>query len=107
MSFTASYRGIGEMLRSAEMEAEMRRRAEQAMTFAVAIAPVGDPRKDRHPGRYKASFRVQSTRRGGVRHDRASATLVNDAPEAAMVEYGNRNVAQHRVLGKAIDAMRD
>jgi hypothetical protein len=100
------YRGIGEMLRSVEMEAEMRRRAERALAFAEAIAPVGDPSSDPHSGRYAASFRVTSSRRGGFKHDRASAVLENDSPEAYMVEYGNRNVEKHRILAKSIDAMR-
>jgi hypothetical protein len=100
------YRGIGEMLRSVDMEAHMRSRAEKAMAFAEAIAPVGNPKNDPHSGRYAASFHVESSRHGGMKGDRASAVLVNDSPEAYMVEYGNRNVEKHRILAKSIDAMR-
>jgi hypothetical protein len=104
--FSLDYEGVGELLRSVEMESEMRRRAEHGMAFAEAIAPVGNPRSDPHSGRYAASFRVTSSRRGGFKHDRASAVIENDSPEAYMVEYGNRNVEKHRILAKSIDAMR-
>jgi hypothetical protein len=106
-NFSLDHAGVGELLRSGDMEAEMRRRAEKAMSFAVAIAPVGDPKNDQHAGRYAASFRVSSSRHGGMKGDRAAAELVNDSPEAYMVEYGNRNVKKHRILAKSIDAMRD
>ena len=105
--FTLDYAGVGELLRSVDMEAHMRSRAERALAFAEAIAPVGNPKNDPHAGRYAASFRVESSRHGGMKGDRASSVLVNDSPEAYMVEYGNRNVPKHRVLAKSIDAMRD
>lgn len=99
-----SYAGVGELLRSAEMEAEMRRRGELVKQQCEATAPVFEPGP--HPGRYRDAFRVESTREGGVKHDRAAAKVVNDAPENVAVEFGNRNVPRHRTMGRAIDAAR-
>lgn len=106
-SFNASYRGIGEMIRSIEMEAEMVRRAEKIKARAEAIAPVGKPPDDKHPGRYKASFHVSSTKRGGVHHDRAEATVTNDSPEAFYVEYGSKKTPRYHTLLIATEAARE
>lgn len=103
--YNPSYRGLGELLRSPEMEAEMRRRAEKIKVAAEASAPVYTP--GTHPGRYKAAFTITSERRGGARKDRAAAYVVNDAPEALYVEYGTRNNPAHHTLLKALDAARD
>lgn len=101
--FKASYRGIGELLRSVEMQEHMRVRAERAKAFAEAEAPVdtGGP----HPGRYKASFHVDVDIKRG-RTSRARATLSNDSPEAFFVEYGTRNNPARHILGRSLDAMR-
>jgi hypothetical protein len=99
-TFNASYRGIGEMLKSPEIEAEMVRRAEKVKAQAEATAPVDT-------GQYKASFSVRSSRRGGVKKDRASATVLNDSPESFYVEYGASHTPRYRTLGKALDAARD
>jgi HK97 gp10 family phage protein len=102
-----SYTGIGEMLRSPEMEKEMLRRAEKVKAEAERSAPVGDPRRDTHSGRYKASFHIDTTRRGGVRSDRAAAYISNDSPEAVFVEFGtSRQVGRH-ILRNALNAARD
>ena len=102
--FKADYAGIGQMLRSAEMEAGMLELAEKAKTYAEAIAPV-DEHSD-HPGRYKAAFRTESGRAGGYEHDRAYANLVNDAEEALWVEVGSKHNDAHHVLARSIDAIR-
>lgn len=95
-----SYKGVGDLLRSAEMEAEMRRRAENVKQICEATAPVDE--SGPHPGRYAGAFRVESERTGGVRRDRAVGRVVNDAPESFAVEFGNRNTPQHRTMGKAL-----
>lgn len=104
-TFHASYEGIGELLRSPMMEAEMRRRAEKIKPAAESAAPIGDPATDTHPGRYKASFRVVSGRAGGVKGDRAFGRVLNDAPEAFYVEWGtSRQPARHVLLNAAAAA---
>jgi hypothetical protein len=105
--YNPSYTGLGELLRSAGMVAEMRRRAERVKTVAEAAAPVGDPRTDRHAGRYKASFRVESGADGGSRHDRAYGRVVNDAIEAFYVEWGTSRQEGRRVLGSALPAAQE
>lgn len=110
MSF--SYEAIGsQILRSNLMEAHMRDRAQRILLAALDRAPVyDDPDRDEHRGRYRASFRIESTKQGGDRHDRAEAKVVNDAPEAIWVELGARaykgipaRPAQH-ILGQAMMA---
>jgi hypothetical protein len=103
--FSPSYRGLGELLRSEAMEAEMVRRAEKVKARFEATAPVDETGP--HPGRLRDSARVESSRAGGLKHDRAVATVVVEAPEAFYAEFGNRNVPRHRTLGRALDAARD
>jgi len=100
--FNASYAGVGDMLRSEWMEAAMVTRAEKITAHAQANAPVGDPATDPHSGRYKESFApVESTRRGGIRKDRAEATASNTAPEALIVEKGTSRQEGHHTLMRA------
>jgi hypothetical protein len=100
--FNASYSGIGELLRSPQMEAAMRARAEAIKTKAEATAPVGDPKSDPHPGRYRDSFKVESGRDGGRKRDRAYGRVLNDSPEAFYVEYGSSKIdARHTLLNAA------
>lgn len=104
-TFRASYRGIGELLRSAGMETEMLRRAEKVRARFVETAPVDETGP--HPGRLRDSARVESDKYGGVHNDRAIARVVVEAPEAFYAEFGNKNVARHRTLGRALDAARE
>ena len=105
--FRASYEGIGELIRSAAMEKEMRRRAEAIKQRAEETAPVGDPKTDPHPGRYKDSFKVESGQDGGVKKDRAYGRVVNDAPEAFYVEYGTSKIEARHTLLNAAQAAED
>ena len=99
--FRLNTRGVGELLRSPMIEAEMLRRAEAIRDAAVAISPVGTAAWDPHPGLYKTSWTVTSTRTGGRRRDRATATVTNSAPYARWVEYGTERVPAHHVLLRA------
>lgn len=91
-------KGVGQMLRSPAMEAEMRRRAEVIRGAAVTMSPVY-----RGPtgGHYKASWTVSSTKRGARLRDRATATVSNGAYYARWVEYGTERVHAHHVLLRA------
>ncbi|MGW7350945.1 HK97 gp10 family phage protein [Streptomyces sp. NPDC054784] len=102
--FKMNKKGVGELLRSPGVEAEMLRRANVVRDAAVAISPVGTAAWDPHPGMYKASWHTTSTRRGGRRRDRAVATVWNSAPYARFVEYGTERVRAHRVLLRAAQA---
>ena len=101
--FRMSKRGVGQLLRSDQVLAEMVRRAEVIKSVAEGIAPVGGP-DDPHRGQYKASFFVQPVRRGGRRKDRAVAIVGNSAPWGAHVEYGTERVTAHHVLLRAAQA---
>ncbi len=94
--FRASYKGIGEILRSAQMQREMEARAERVKAAGEAIAPVDT-------GTYAASFRVESGVREG-KTKRAVATVINDAPHATLVEWGTSKTPRHRVMGQAAGA---
>lgn len=102
-SYRASYTGIGELLCAPFMVAEMRRRAERVKALAEATAPVDDDPHNKHRGRYKRSFSVESGIRVGKTR-RAYGRVLNDAPEAYYVEYGNVNTPRHRILGRALEA---
>lgn len=102
--FRMKRRGVGEVLRSPEVEAEMLRRANVIKGVAVSIAPVYVGPRDPTPGRYKASFETSSTRRGGRNRDRAVAYVRNTAPYARFVEYGTERVPAHHVLLRAAQA---
>ena len=90
MSF--SYDAIGsEILRADWMVEHMRARAQLMLTAAWDRAPVytGEDRDD-HRGRYRAAFRVETTDHGGYKHNRASASVIAESPEAVFVEFGHR-----------------
>jgi hypothetical protein len=94
-----SRKGVGRLLRSPGVQAEMLRRAETIKSVAVSMSPVdeGGP----HPGQYRASWSVTSTARGGRRRDRATATVSNSAYYARWVEYGTERVRARHVLLRA------
>lgn len=101
--FKMSKKGVGQLLRSPMIQADMLYRAEQIEAAAQALAPVGGP-GDPHSGTYKGSFVVTTTKRGGRRKDRATATVTNTAYYARWVEYGTERVPAHHVMLRAAEA---
>lgn len=100
--FRGSYSGIGEMIRSPEMVKVMDRLANKIKDVAEETAPVGDPKRDPHAGRYRDSFSVSSGANGGFKKNRAYGRVSNTAPEAFYVEYGTSKMeAQHTLLNAA------
>lgn len=91
--FNASYKGIGQILRSEQMKREMKARADQIKAEAEALAPVDS-------GNYVESFRVETEIRKGATI-RAIAKVINDSPHAAYVEWGTSRTPRHRVMGRA------
>lgn len=95
-TFKSSYPGVGEMLRAAFMQAEMRARAEKVKAQAEVTAPVDD-------GDFAASFVVSS----GVQHHktaRAYGRVTSEDPAALWIELGTSDTPRHRTLGKALGA---
>jgi len=101
--FKMSRKGVGQLLRSDMVRAEMVRRAEAIKSVAVALSPVGGA-GDPHPGQYRESWTVTSRKRGGERRNRATATVRNTAYYARWVEYGTERVPAHHVLLRAAQA---
>ena len=95
--FKMSKLGVGQLLRSDMMLAEMVRRGHAVKDFAEGIAPTDS-------GRYRSKFFVQPVRRGGRRKDRAVAVVGNTADYAAHVEYGTERVRAQHVLLRAAQA---
>lgn len=94
--FRGNYKGIGEILRSAQMQTEMAQRAEKVKAKAETLAP-------RHTGQYAASFRVETGIRAGDK-PRAESKVINDDAAAVYVEYGTSRTPRHRVMGRAAGA---
>jgi len=103
-TFRASFEGIGTMLCSPEMQAEMRRRAEKVKAAAEAMAPFDPGSKD--GTHYKDSFTVESGVREGKTR-RAYGRVTNDDPAAFYIEWGTKDTPRFRVLGRALDHARD
>lgn len=93
--FKASFKGIGALLNSPRMVAEMRRRAEKVAARAAATAP-------RDTGEYAAGFRVESGTHGGINNDRAYGRVVNDVDHARFVEFGTSDTEAHHTLRNAL-----
>lgn len=102
-----SYQGIGEMLRSDFMVAEMVSRANRVADLARAIAPVYKGPDDPHRGRYKAMITVSGTSHGGWRGNRAAGIVEAGAPESLNVEFGDSKQRGHGTLRKALSAAGD
>ena len=98
------------MLRADWMVEAHARRAERIKEAAEARAPVYEgPGRDEHRGRYKESFRIETTDHGGDRHHRAEAKVMNSSPEAIYVElgaraYGNIPLGRQHILAQAMMA---
>lgn len=97
--FKMNRKGVGQLLRSPGVQAEMLRRANVIKGIAVALSPVYE--KGPHAGHYKSSWETDSTSRGGRRRDRAVAVVRNTAYYARWVEYGTERVHAHHVLLRA------
>src|SRR4051812_46524963 len=94
--FKMSNRGVGQLLNSPEIAAEMLRRAEVIKGVAEAISPVGGP-GDPHPGQYKLSWYAKVDRKpiGRSRKKRPVGVVGNRAYYARWVEFGTEKVHAH------------
>lgn len=92
--YVGSYSGIGQLMKSEDMQALVRQVAEKGMAFAESISP-------EHTGEYKSSFEVQVSADGGPKNDRAEAVLVNTSDHAVNVEWQDG----YHVLTRTLNAM--
>jgi hypothetical protein len=108
--YTGRYSGIGAMLTKPWLHAPCRAAALKIQAAAQAVAPVGDPTEDRHPGLYKSSFIVEPLNKSvpfrGKPRIRAGARVMNIAPHAWRVEHGDGRVPRYAPFLKAIDTVK-
>ena len=100
--FKLKVRGVGQLLNSEMIQAELLRRGEVIKSVAESISPVGGP-GDPHPGQYKASWYVRIERKavGRSQRKRPVAVVGNSSYYARWVEYGTKRVHAHHVLLRA------
>ncbi|MFB7823882.1 hypothetical protein [Streptomyces hydrogenans] len=105
--YKAHFRNTGLMLKKPMFHAPCLKAAERMQSFAESVSPVGDPAEDAHPGLYRSSFKTmpifKDVRFKGRPTSRAGARLLNVAPHAWRVEYGDGRVPRYAPLQKAID----
>jgi hypothetical protein len=103
--FKMKSRGVGELLKSPMIQAEILRRAQIIKGVAESISPVGGP-GDPHPGEYKASWyvRIENKPVGRSQRRRPVAVVGNSSYYARWVEYGTERVHAHHVLLRAAQA---
>jgi hypothetical protein len=109
-TYTGRYSGIGKLLQRPGIQRACRDAAVKLKAIAEGRAPVGDPKTDSHSGRYKDSFDVVPVYLDipfrGKSRIRAGARLINDSPEARIVEHGTGNTPRYAVLSKSIDDLK-
>lgn len=103
--YSGRYSGLGTMVSRPWLAKPCRDAAVKIMHEAQAVSPVGDPDEDRHPGLYRSSFSIESVFKNipfrGKPRLRHGAMVVNSAPHAKAVEYGDWNVPRYAPLTKA------
>lgn len=108
--YVGRYGGIGAMLSRPWMHVPCKAAALKIQAAAQALAPVGDPLEDDHPGLYKASFGVIPLNKNvpfrGKPRIRSGAQVFNEAPHATIVEYGNGRTPRYAVFRKAVDTVK-
>lgn len=91
MRYRMDYRGTrNDVLRDPGVAAHVQQRAQQGAEAARAIAPVGTPPKDPHPGLYRSSITVRGRSRMG---DRYGVILTATVPYAQRLEQRYHTIA--------------
>jgi hypothetical protein len=103
-TYKPSYKGIGELLTSEFMQAEMLRRAEKVKALAEATAPDAPPLGVGYKEDFEVSSGVKTSKKGTKR---AYGRVTNTSDHAVFVEYGGQNTPAHRTLGRALRAAGD
>ncbi|GAA1064670.1 HK97 gp10 family phage protein [Streptomyces asiaticus] len=105
--YTGRYGGMGRMLSRPWLHRPCKEAAVKIMAAAQANSPTGTPPDDRHPGLYRASFDVVPIFKNvpfrGKPRNRSGARVMNTAPHARIVEYGNSKTPRFAVFRTAID----
>ena len=96
--YEPDYEGVGQLMRGDEMQAVMAEAARDVLDRAEAIAPVGQPPHDKHPGMFLAGFGQDVTADGGPAHNRAQGSALNMAEDEPLVDA----VDDYHVLARAL-----
>lgn len=102
--YTPDYRGVGRLLRSAEMEAMLLSVAKRGAAWLSKNTPQG------RTGELRRGYSTQSwPTGGGKRGDRAHAEIRNEVPYILAVEFGYHRggsfVEGHHMMKRAVDHM--
>lgn len=102
VEFELDRKGIAACAMGPELRASVLDLAEhEAKPFAVSISPHSNRQDHRH---YADSFGIVPGAMMIRRMRRVAAHLINSAPHAAAVEWGNERTPNgHRVLGRTLD----
>lgn len=98
-SVNISYRGVGELLVSSFIRAEMARRGAKVLARARATAPDYAPLGIGYVDEFELTVDVKTSKKGTRR---ARARVRNGSDHALWVEMGGQNTPKHRTLGKAL-----
>lgn len=118
--FKPSSTGLGELLRSEGVKSHVKGVADKIADAARATSPVG-PLTDAERSRYRDGWEVSTDEKVGASgfgaNIRARATVRNETPYSAAIEYGNgrtqpanrqrKTIEPHHTLTRAIDAARE
>ncbi|MEU8678173.1 HK97 gp10 family phage protein [Streptomyces sp. NPDC048560] len=111
MAYRSRYRGdfegIGRLMKLPGVQLACRKAALEIQAAAESHAPVGNPETDRHSGLYKRSFVVIPIEKNvpwqGKPRRRVGARVLNTAPHALLVEFGNGATPRYAVFQKAVE----
>ena len=102
--YKPSYDGIGRLLTSDFLQAEMLRRAEAVKALAESTAPDAPPLGVGYKEDFEVTGGIKTSKKGTKR---AVGTVTNTSDHAVFVEYGGQNTPAHRTLGRALNAAKD
>ncbi|MEV7425156.1 hypothetical protein [Streptomyces sp. NPDC091212] len=107
---TGKYMGMGRLLSGGKLQRPCIVAGERFAEIARSRSPVGRPGQDDHAGLYRASFvvdvHVKNVPFRGKPRLRTGARVMNTAPHAGIVEYGNSKTPRYSVFHTTVDVMK-
>jgi hypothetical protein len=98
--YVPDHSGVGQFLRSRQMQEMLLAVANRIKDEAITRSPVGEETREREV-HYRDSFHTAVVERGGATGDRAEAQCWNDSPQASFVEWGRYGVEPYHTLLRA------
>jgi len=100
-SFTPNPNVAAQLANSAQMGAMLYSRAQLGASEAQAIAPVGDPATDPHPGQFRDS--IEAVLAVGEMGQQVGRVQTID-PDGAYKEFGTSRTPPHHTLRSGVEA---